>query len=169
MTVGATDIPLAKLSGKYSNPGYGSVELCSIRELTDESQYCAITIKAFNSSAFPDYDQGLVAAWPRFWASHLAMQPFNGSTCEHQFFYTSAPLLTSCEPPVSMTFMSLYPEGHGKNKTGFYYPFAYAYAPPVFGQFATDPTTGNVTGFGMYDMPGDLTDQQSEEDIKATA
>lgn len=123
-----TDLDFA---GVYTNPGYGTFELCSVQGSSD---YCTSTRSAFDrvdkyTGDYNPSDLQLVAAWPRFWATHIRLRPV-----EEHAKYT-----------FSSNFTTLYTDGYGNDETPFEVSLT---APGTEARFVVDDK--EVLGFGLF-------------------
>lgn len=116
------------LAGTYTHPGYGTLTLCSP---SSPSSYCAHVRSEFavvdhegDTGAVPD----LLAAWPRFWTSHVRMRYRQAG--HHAF---------------DVYFTSLFPNGYGKDQT----PFEWTEFDVPYGTAEFVVEGGRVVGFWM--------------------
>ncbi|KAJ7060490.1 beta-lactamase/transpeptidase-like protein, partial [Mycena amicta] len=123
------------LAGTYSNAGYGNFTLCSPAQAnnTSPSSSCKAVIEDFrlvDAAAGRSASQAasqLVAAWPRFWASHLRVSPVEADDGSYAFQMTN-----------------LYAQGLGKNSTAFEAPNLGWLARFVLGD------DGKAVGLGLF-------------------
>ncbi|KAJ8082743.1 hypothetical protein PM082_008599 [Marasmius tenuissimus] len=121
------------LAGKYTNGGYGDIELCllgsskqsrSCQEVIDE---LPTVLPGVASSTIPT----LIAKWDRFWSTHVKLEHFDGPL----FNLT---VLESREPPTA-------------DKDGPYWTAEPFYGQTVGTQFVMgDAEVGRVDGFGIF-------------------
>ena len=114
-------------TGLYTNVGYGNITLCSPN---GTSSYCAHVLSDFAAvdaaSGEQQAETRLLAAWPRFWSTHVRMLHISDSTFR-------------------LIFPALFPRGYGLNKTAFeYYDTAVSMGRAEF--LVED---GQVHGFAM--------------------
>ncbi|KAJ3478968.1 hypothetical protein NLI96_g9388 [Meripilus lineatus] len=101
LTAMLPDLPIEAYAGTYTDPGYGSLTICT-SSLT--SDYCKSTLSNF-ITVFPDSPSSaepvLYATWPKIWSSHFRAVPRG----KNSFIFS---------------FLALYPEGFGRDTTPFY-------------------------------------------------
>ncbi|KAG9311213.1 beta-lactamase/transpeptidase-like protein [Chiua virens] len=129
-------LSLDALAGTYTDPGYGSLTLCSP---FSASAYCGrVQSKISTVRGDPNTSANdLVAEWPRVWSSHVHMR--------HQ-----RDLL------FELYFSSLYPDGYGKDTT----PFEVTGVGPAGGLAEFVVEDGRVVGFGVSGLVGQLTERE---------
>lgn len=123
------NLPLSPddLAGSYTNPGYGTLTFCGPNSI---SFYCSKVHTDFanvdESRDKSNHSIELLAAWPRFWSSHVRMRYLRGMVFS-----------------VHMT--RLFPNGYGKDSTPF--EIVEIGMSPITAEFVIDD--GEVSGFGM--------------------
>jgi hypothetical protein len=126
-----------RLTGIYTNPGYGTFELCSSQS---SSAQCNQTLADFDAipNATRDASSSLYTSWTRLWASHFRLTRQNDTT------FILSPLV-------------LFPNGYGSDTS----PWAYededdsgARLEFVLGK------DGNVEGFGLFGLVGEVTERE---------
>jgi hypothetical protein len=133
---GAGSLPLSTYKGTYSSPGYPTLTLCDSHTDNDVSQ-CTDVLRAYSALENLDsHNTTLYFAWPSVWTSHGRLQRREGD----QFQFTAT---------------YLFPEGYGKNKTGFETAVNSETRATV--RFAI--SHGISTGFGIFGLVGELTEQ----------
>ncbi|EPS99304.1 hypothetical protein FOMPIDRAFT_1164237 [Fomitopsis schrenkii] len=90
-------VDLESLSGTYTNPGYGTIALCTAQST---SPHCRTVLASFAPFIKRVSSPELYAAWPRILSSHVW-------------------LTHSTAAEFSVLITSLFPEGYGANTTAF--------------------------------------------------
>lgn len=131
------DIKLDTFAGVYTDPGYGTFELCSPKSISPQ---CVRTLQDFaavpNAVPSPDED-ALFATWPRVWVSYLRLRRTGNAT----FSFIGA---------------ELFPKGYGRDKS----PFAfYEEVDDARVEFVLD-NSGSVVGFGIFGLVGEVTERE---------
>ncbi|KZT55807.1 hypothetical protein CALCODRAFT_339121 [Calocera cornea HHB12733] len=115
-------------AGTYSNPGYvGNFTLCAWP--AEAGSECDKILKAYSTtdSEFEkEKSHALYARWKRFWFTHLK-------------------LVQQDDMLFSMSRDTLYPEGHGQDKSPFYLRSTNSVSLVEFGAHG-----GEITGLGMW-------------------
>ncbi|CCM05808.1 uncharacterized protein FIBRA_08042 [Fibroporia radiculosa] len=122
-----TDIDI--FVGMYTNPGYGSLDLCSPRSKT---RYCLPVLASFSRCGELDAkDRTLYAAWPRVWTSHMSMRHRGNGI-------------------FTVSFHTLFPNGLGWDTT----PFVHRALLGLNGGYLAESSiyNGQVNGFGLMDV-----------------
>lgn len=74
------DLPLDSIPGTYTDPAYGELVICSVTPATNQPYSCTETLAGNpftgqSNTTGPTY----LAAFPKFWSSHLLFTHYNGS------------------------------------------------------------------------------------------
>ena len=139
------NLPLSPndISGTYTNPGYGTLTFCGPNST---SFYCSKVHANFTTvdEARDNVNHSieLLAAWPRFWSSHVRMRYLGGTLFS-----------------VHMT--SLFPNGYGKDSTPF--EIAEIGMSPITAEFVIDEGK-LVSGFGMTTLTESRTGRRARLD-----
>lgn len=133
-----SDTSLEILAGSYHDPAYGSVTFC---HGSSSSSYCAQVLSDFAAVDPEDAASGtpkLFAAWPTVLSSHARLVHRSANA-----FY--------------LEITSLFPQGYGADQS----PFEQSRTGlgGILAEFAFDPETGKVSGFGVFGIIGDKTER----------
>lgn len=106
---------LSRYAGTYKNPAYGNFTLCAP---TSRSKYCSRVLAEFAACGERGEHPALYAAYPKFMSSHIRLTP------------DPLPRVRSATEPAAthenidtweLEFVSLFPQGYGKDSTPFVY------------------------------------------------
>ncbi|KAH7890288.1 beta-lactamase/transpeptidase-like protein [Phlebopus sp. FC_14] len=135
-------LPIDNFAGTYTNPGYGTLTLCSP---ASKSAYCsqvqqdftAVDTAAQDGRSAQASTPELLAEWQRVWSSHIRMR------YHHDLLF-------------EIEFTSLFPNGYGKDTT----PFETGEIGTSEGVVEFVVEGDEVVGFGLRGLVGQLTERE---------
>jgi hypothetical protein len=135
--------------GTYTDPGYGTMVLCSPSQPSNECSAVFADFAVLDGKPSNDSSNGQILGYfpvQKLWAKYLRLTPHDPGLGNATFGFHAT---------------TVFPTGFGTNTTAFEYEFTAG--DDVRAEFVMCADDGKVKGFGLFNLAGQELDREKEE------